>query len=131
MIMGALEQGRHSPVSPVYSFSLGQELVIYNGSSTHVHYDACNQATELEKSKYYFSFLIFKRCINNIVSPTMELLATDIPRAGWRGQSIWFEALRRCFTDFPGIPVVKNTAANEGNTGLIPGPGRFHMPWGN
>ena len=114
--MGALDQGRYSPTSPVYSFSLGQELTIYNGNSTHVHYDACNQATELEKSKYYFSFLIFKRFINNIVSSTMELLTTDIPRAGWRGQSVWSEALRICFTDFPGSPVVKNTPANEGNT---------------
>ena len=31
--------------------------------------------------------------------------------------------------DFPGGPVVKNSPANSGDTGLIPGPGRFHMPW--
>ena len=29
--------------------------------------------------------------------------------------------------DFPGGPVVKNSAANAGDMGLIPGPGRFHM----
>ena len=33
--------------------------------------------------------------------------------------------------DFPGSPVVKNPPANAGDTGLIPGPGRSHMPWGN
>ena len=33
--------------------------------------------------------------------------------------------------DFPGDPVVKNPPANAGNMGLIPGPGRFHMLWGN
>ena len=33
--------------------------------------------------------------------------------------------------DFPGGPVVKNSPANSGDTGLIPGPGRFHMLRGN
>ena len=33
--------------------------------------------------------------------------------------------------DFPGGSVVKNLPANAGNTGSIPCPGRFHMPWGN
>ena len=29
---------------------------------------------------------------------------------------------------FPGGPVVKNLPADAGNTGLIPGLGRFHKP---
>ena len=33
--------------------------------------------------------------------------------------------------DFPGGTVDKNPSANAGDTGSIPGPGRFHMPWGN
>ena len=33
--------------------------------------------------------------------------------------------------DFPGGAVVKNLPANAGDTGLSPGPRRFHMPWGN
>ena len=33
--------------------------------------------------------------------------------------------------DFPGGPVVENPSANAGDTGSIPGPGRFHMPLGN
>ena len=32
---------------------------------------------------------------------------------------------------FPGGPVVKNPPANAGDTGSIPGLGRFHMPWDN
>ena len=32
---------------------------------------------------------------------------------------------------FPGGPVVKNIPANAGDIGLIPGLGRFHIPWGN
>ena len=32
---------------------------------------------------------------------------------------------------FPGGPVVKNPPANPEDTGSIPGPGRFHMLWGN
>jgi len=27
--------------------------------------------------------------------------------------------------------VVKNSPDNSGDTGLIAGPGRFHMPWSN
>ena len=33
--------------------------------------------------------------------------------------------------DFPGGTVVKNLPANAGDVGLIPGPGRSHMPWSN
>ena len=33
--------------------------------------------------------------------------------------------------DFRGGPVVKNLPANAGDTSSIPGPGRFHMLWGN
>jgi len=29
---------------------------------------------------------------------------------------------------FPGGPVIKSPPANTGNTSLIPGPGRSHMP---
>ena len=32
---------------------------------------------------------------------------------------------------FPGGAVVKNPPANAGDTGSVPGPGRFHMPWSN
>ena len=33
--------------------------------------------------------------------------------------------------DCPGGPIVKNLPANAGDTGSVPGWGRFHMPWGN
>ena len=33
--------------------------------------------------------------------------------------------------DFPGGPVVKNPPANAGDTGLIPGQGRFHVQQGS
>ena len=32
---------------------------------------------------------------------------------------------------FPGGPVDKNLPTIAGDTGLIPGPARFHMPWSN
>ena len=35
------------------------------------------------------------------------------------------------FADFPGGTVDKNPPAAAGDTGSIPAPGRFHMPWGN
>ena len=34
-------------------------------------------------------------------------------------------------SDFPGGTVIKNTPANAGDTGLVPGPGRPHMPRSN
>ena len=34
-------------------------------------------------------------------------------------------------SDFPGGPVVKNSAANAEDTGSILGPRRFHVAWGN
>ena len=34
-------------------------------------------------------------------------------------------------TDFLSGSVDKNSPANSGGMGLIPGPGRFHMPWSN
>ena len=44
----------------------------------------------------------------------------------------WFlPACRIRSGDFFGGPVVKNLHASAGNTGLIPGPGRCHMPRGN
>ena len=33
--------------------------------------------------------------------------------------------------DFPGGPMVKNLPVNAGDTGLILGLGRSHIPWGN
>ena len=33
--------------------------------------------------------------------------------------------------DSPGGPVDKNPPANAGDVGSVPGPGRFHVPWGN
>ena len=40
-------------------------------------------------------------------------------------------ALKKYLEGFLGGSVVKNPPANAGDTGLIPGPGRFHMPWTN
>ena len=37
-------------------------------------------------------------------------------------------AIRSHGQDIPGGSVVKNLPANAGDTGSIPGPGRFHMP---
>ena len=33
--------------------------------------------------------------------------------------------------DFPAGPVGKNPPANAEDMGLIPGPRRFYIPWGN
>ena len=55
-----------------------------------------------------------------------------------RPQNIWFWVYLEMylfiiynFKDFLGGTVDKNLPANAGDTGLIPGPRRFHMPWSN
>ena len=40
-------------------------------------------------------------------------------------------SLKRVFQGFPGGPVVRDPPASAGDSGLIPGVGRFHMPQGN
>jgi len=40
-------------------------------------------------------------------------------------------ALKKYLEGFLGGSVVKNPPANAGDTGLIPEPGRSHMPWSN
>ena len=44
---------------------------------------------------------------------------------------IYKNELKYMFRVLPGCPVVKNLPANAGDTGLISGLRRFHMPWGN
>ena len=47
------------------------------------------------------------------------------------GTSLVVHWLRILLARFPGGSVVKNPAANAGDTGSVPGPGRSHMPRGN
>ena len=47
----------------------------------------------------------------------------------WR--TVWRFLKKLKIGDFPGGTVVKSLPANAGDTGLIPGPGRSHMPWSN
>ena len=39
------------------------------------------------------------------------------------------QVLKRETGGLPYGPVVKNLPANAGDTGSIPGPGRFHLTW--
>ena len=39
--------------------------------------------------------------------------------------------LKNVSKDIPGGTVVKNPPTNAGDTGSIPGPGTFHILWGN
>ena len=52
-----------------------------------------------------------------------------------RGAYLQSRDAKRCFKislqGFPGGAVVENLPANAGDTGLSPGPGRFHMPRSN
>ena len=47
-----------------------------------------------------------------------------------RSRSI-FTAIKTRILDFPSGTMEKNPPANAGDTGSIPGPGRFHVPQSN
>ena len=49
----------------------------------------------------------------------------------WRQSCSELCFLKNTASDFPRGAVVKNPRGNAGDTGLSPGPGRFHMPWSN
>ena len=59
--------------------------------------------------------------------------------AQWNHTSIYklkreaeeFRVRRRVMEGFPGGSVAKNLPTNAGDTGSIPGPGGFHVPWSN
>ena len=44
----------------------------------------------------------------------------------WDPKTSDFSGFKKSVQDSPGGPVVKNLPANEGDTGLIPDPERFH-----
>ena len=44
---------------------------------------------------------------------------------------MYYYLIKKHYCDFPGGPVVKSLLANGGDTGSIPGLGRFHMLWVN
>ena len=65
----------------------------------------------------------------------LKLLTTPCPkmfRSGKmaRSRSI-FTAIKTRILDFPSGTMEKNPPANAGDTGSIPGPGRFHVPQSN
>ena len=57
-----------------------------------------------------------------------HILLTQPP---WRLITQWLRQIKKPVEDLPGGTVEKNPPANTGDAGLIPGPGRFHMPRSN
>ena len=48
-----------------------------------------------------------------------------------RCRLLYTEWINNKVLGFPAGAVVKNPPANAGDMGLIPGPGRSHVPWSN
>ena len=61
----------------------------------------------------------------------MDQLYNIIPQQQPNGESLRLKRTQNVVWDFPGDPVVKNLPASAGDTGSIPGPGRFYMLQGN
>ena len=60
---------------------------------------------------------------------TSHFVIQNIKNPGTQGSM--FVTLMIFNGNFPGGLVAKNLPANEGDTGLIPGLGRYHTPWSN
>ena len=75
----------------------------------------------ISKKSLLFSFL--KNFYWSIVDLSV-VLVSGVQQSESVIQKIWNR-------DFPGGAVVKNPPTNEGDTGLIPGSGRSHMPRSN
>ena len=60
---------------------------------------------------------------------TSHFVIQNIKNPGTQGSM--FVTLMIFTGNFPGGMVAKNLPANEGDTGLIPGLGRYHTPWSN
>ena len=57
---------------------------------------------------------------------------TQYPMTNHNGEEYFFlNVYKREIWDFPGGTVVRNPPAHAGDAGLIPGPGRSHVPWSN
>ena len=55
----------------------------------------------------------------------------NVSPQGWAWEAPARAAVELEEQDFPGGTVGRNAPTNAGDRGSIPGPGRFHMPWGN
>ena len=62
-------------------------------------------------------------------SRSSKVFRSSVPEIGWRPNTYFL--FKNTISDFPGDPVVKNPPASSGDTGFIPGLGRFHVPGGN
>ena len=62
---------------------------------------------------------------------TPQLQGDNTTRQQVGDGSLKVDAIKSRCGDFPGGTVVKNPPANVGDAGLIPGPGRSHMPRSN
>ena len=58
----------------------------------------------------------------------MKASITGLCHDAWASRFSTYIRQIKMGQDLPGGPVVKNPPANAGNTGLIPGWGRSHMP---
>ena len=61
----------------------------------------------------------------------MAMRRAYLDGGGWRAASLVDQGLLKLFVDLPGGTVNGSQPVNAGDMGLIPGLGRFHMPWSN
>ncbi|XP_061066516.1 NFU1 iron-sulfur cluster scaffold homolog, mitochondrial isoform X2 [Eubalaena glacialis] len=70
----------------------------------------------------------------DIYATIMDFFASGLPLVTEEtpsGEAGCLLSFRNFFLGFPGGAVFKNPPATAGDTGLIPGLGRSHMPWSN
>ena len=64
------------------------------------------------------------------VNPPLSVITLNINELNFPiKRQRWQNGLKSHNQDFPGGLAVKNLPASAGDMGLIPGTGRYHIPW--
>ena len=118
-----LDQKEPLPALPSHSLWPLQGIKVYH-HSIHVWFHSLTTWRCFQKQSYLTNLPHSIPCL--VWHPAQSLASFN--NISW---TQYADCLKNANWDFPGGPVVKNPPANAGDTGLIPAPGRFHMPgWG-
>ena len=132
-----------------YSLSGAESLTLFTTTQCSLIVFSCNRSFNFSPSQYLFScifytalslcYLLAHYSFTNwrfTISYSTFISFSSFPASSFSFAHVWVGCLssywvvRFCW-DFSGGPDVMNLPDSSGDTGVIPGPGRGHVPWSN